>query len=450
MAAAMSDTVLLVTPPPTPNGPLHVGHLSGPYVAGDIAARHLRAQGRAVLTQCGVDANQNYVLTRAEQDGADVTAHAAMFTGLIRRALAAARVEYDVFADPLGDKRYRAAVPALLTELVEAKAVDVAPVRLRACVHCGRILHHARVAGACGVCGAGAAGGTCETCGSFLTAADLAGARSTCCSAGVIEAEHVVPVLRLEEYRARLCEHWAVAVLPPRLRRLVDTYLRRGLPDVPLAYPTDWGIEWGDGLRVDVWAEMALANLYLPARALRPDVTTLAGCTDAWSGISEQWIFLGVDNAFYYAVMIPALHLAAGLASGPTGLQVNEFYRLTGAKFSTSRNHAVWAHEFLATEDPAAVRAYVGWDRPDHYESDFTPAGYEAFRDWFHDLLRDDRGGRSDCLPAVLADAELTRGECALDLATFSPPTAVRAALAAYRARPDRAGRLLAYVTGTG
>ena len=125
--------------------------------------------------------------------------------------------------------------------------------------------------------------------------------------------EHTVPVLRLSEHQDRLCEFWARAVLPPRLRALIGSMLDAGLPDVPLAYPTDWGITWGDGLRVDVWAEMALANLYAPARHLDPEVHTLADCVRAWRGITEQWLFLGIDNAFYYAVLIPAVHLAAGL-----------------------------------------------------------------------------------------------------------------------------------------
>ncbi len=443
--AAGSGVVLVVTPPPTPNGPLHLGHLSGPYVAGDIAARALRDGGRRTLTQCGLDAHQNYVLTRAQERGEKAADTAAHYGGLVREALRAARIRYDIMVDPLADPGYRDAVAGLLTELVEAKVVEVAPVSLRACAGCGRVLHHARVAGTCPDCGAGAAGGTCEGCGGFRTAADLVGARSTCCSAGLEPVTHTVPVVRLAEHRELLCEFWSRAVLPPRLRRLVASYLDRGLPEVPLAYPSDWGIAWGDGLRVDVWAEMALANLILPARELRPDADALAGYLDAWRDIERQWIFLGVDNAFYYAVLIPALHLAAGLPDRPTGLVVNEFYRLTGAKFSTSRGHAIWAHEFLAAEDPAVVRAFVSFDRPDSYETDFRPAAYEAFKARYAAAA----GGTGPRLDGDLADIELTRGEQALRPDAFDPATAVRAALVAAGTRPGRAARLLGLVGGT-
>ena len=102
-----------------------------------------------------------------------------------------------------------------------------------------------------------------------------------------------------------------------------------------------------------------------------------------WSEVDRLWHFLGIDNAFYYGVLCPAVFAAAGMPPGVlAGLVVNEFYTLDGLKFSTSRRHAVWAEDFLGTEDPALVRLYLGWDRPAGFESDFTEAGYAAFRDW--------------------------------------------------------------------
>jgi methionyl-tRNA synthetase len=450
LSAEVHGVVLLVAPPPTPNGPLHLGHLSGPYVASDIAARALRAAGRTVLTQCGLDAHQNYVLAKAEARGEPAEQTAETYSALVRQGFAAARIEYDILVDPLADAEYRRTVSTLLTELVDSKVIDVAPVRLSACQRCGRTLHHARVSGICPGCRAGAGGGTCEGCGQFLTAAGLDQARSTCCTAAARPVEYPIPVLRLEEYRDRLCQFWSRAVLPPRLRRLIAASLDRGLPEVPLAYPTDWGIPWshrgGPELRIDVWAEMALANLFVPARRLRPGGVSVADCLAAWAAIEEQWIFLGLDNAFYYAVLIPALHIAAGLPDRTTGLIVNEFYRLTGSKFSTSRDHAIWVHELLRVEDCGAVRAFVSWDRPDRYQSDFTMSGYRAFHDQYVQAAL----GRGGHLTGALAEAELVRGESALQLDHFDPAVAVRAALATAASCPERAGRLLGLIAGTG
>lgn len=452
MSGKRTGPTLLVTPPPTPNGPLHVGHLSGPYVAGDIAARTARAVGRPVLTVCGLDSHQNYVLARAEALGQPPGRTIEYYGSLVRRALAAARIPYDLFLDPTADADYRDGVAALLGEAVDHKAVVVEDAALSACGGCGRTLHHVRVGGTCPACGNAAGGGTCEGCGSFLTAADLLDATSSCCDAPPVPVIARIPVLRLNDHRDRLRETWTSAALPPRVRTLVDRCLAAGLPDVPLAYPTDWGIPWShpsvDGsapLRIDVWAEMGFGYLYAVARHLDPSARTTAECAAAWSEVAGLWHFLGLDNAFYYSTMIPALLLGAGVRPDVlSGLVVNEFYRLDGAKFSTSRNHAIWAHEFLAGEDPGTVRAYLSYDRPDHAGTDFTVARYTAFRAWYGRVLAGGTGGAPD----ELADLELARAGQALQLSTFDPALAVRCLLAAYPRRPDAARDLLGRITG--
>jgi methionyl-tRNA synthetase len=243
---------------------------------------------------------------------------------------------------------------------------------------------------------------------------------------------------------------WSQAVLPPRVRALVARYLREGLPDMPLAYATDWGIPWRRSdadLRVDVWGEAAVGYLYAVARHVgAASPATVAECVEAWSEVDEVWHFFGIDNAFYYAIMFPALLALAGMPAGKlAGLIVNEFYRLDGRKFSTSRNHAVWAHEFLAEEDPGTVRAFLSWDRPDRSETDFTHAGYRVFRDRLRQVRR--RVSLST-LPAGLADQELDRATSALGLAGFDPALAIRCVLAAYADEPARAESILRHITG--
>lgn len=446
----MNDVTLLITPPPTPNGPLHVGHLSGPYIAGDIAARAARAAGRDVVTLCGLDSHQNYVLTAASAAGMSTPAAVQHFGDLIRDALSAARISYDLFLEPLGDTDYQAGVARLMTELVERKAITLEETMLSTCDGCGRVLHHARVSGHCPVCGQGAGGGTCEGCGSFLTAATLVDAVSTCCQATPQPLLATVPVLRMDNYRTLLAEVWARAAVPPRVRALFNRYLDEGLPDVPLAYQTDWGIPWtyqGVDHRIDVWAEMALGYLFAVPRHLTGESSRdVASCLDGWSSIAEVWHFFGIDNAFYYGALVPAMLAAAGMPTGKlAGLVVNEFYRLDGLKFSTSRNHAIWAHEFLASEDPAVVRAYLAWDRPDRGATDFTLAGYTAFREMF-DRTRSQAG--TSCLPGDLVTQELERATQALALESFDPALAMRCVLNAYPMAADLAGSALAPITG--
>ena len=106
-------------------------------MAGDIAARALRAAGRDVITQSGLDEHQNYVLTRAEARAEPVADTVAHFAELIQAGFAAARIRYDLMLRPMTDSGYQDAVRRLLTELVETKVVEVAPVVLAECGGCG-------------------------------------------------------------------------------------------------------------------------------------------------------------------------------------------------------------------------------------------------------------------------------------------------------------------------
>ena len=424
---------VLITPPPTPNGPLHLGHLSGPYLAGDVAVRAARARGESVLSVSGLDVHQNYVVTAAEQEGRTPAEVMADYGARIRSAFALAGVEYDLFLDPAQDGDYRTGVARLLDELLaRGGAVQVRDVPWAVCASCGRGLHHARVAGRCRVCGAGAAGGACEGCATYAAAVDLVDAACTACGGALSVAPTPLPVLRMEDLRAELTEAWSRAVVPARVRDLLDRLLTEGLPDVPLAYPTDWGIPGPGGTRIDVWVEMALGYLYAVPRQLGTlGSGGLADCLAGWAGVDRLWHFLGIDNAFYYGVLGPAVFAAAGMPPGVlAGLVVNEFYALDGLKFSTSRRHAVWAEDFLATEDPALARLYLGWDRPAGFESDFTAAGYEAFRDWAGPLLAG-AGTVPAPLPPGVAAGEPVRAAQALRLETFDPALAARCLLGA-------------------
>ncbi len=433
---------VITTPPPTPNGPLHLGHLSGPFVAADVAARAARARGLQTLTVSGLDAHQNYVQTKAAAQGRPASAVLDEYEGLVREALQAARVSYDLFFDPRADWAYRDAVTRLLDELVASKAITVEDVTLSRCGGCGTTLHHAYVTGHCPGCGSDSSGGTCESCGIFITAENLARSRCARCGGVPVPFEAHVPLLRLEAYRATLTEAWARVTIPARVRSVLSHYLAAGLPDVPLAYPTDWGIPAGaSGQRIDVWAEMGLGMLAGIARQLNPDARTQDDYVTAWQRVGEFWHFLGIDNAFYYAVLFPALFAAAGLEPGRLGgLVVNGLYRLDGLKFSTSRGHAIWAHEFLAEEDPAMARMFLLWDRPDRYETEFTRAAYDQFRDWVQAAVRS--GGT---LPPDLVGPEIRRTEHALEFTSFDPGLALRCLLAA---GAQRAPRLFGALTG--
>jgi methionyl-tRNA synthetase len=442
---------VITIPPATANGPLHVGHLSGPYLASDIAARAAKARGERVLAVAGVDVGQNFIPTMAENEGEDVEGLIARCRAEILEAFELGHIHYDTFIDPQ-TASYRRAIADMVAAMVEHGTAPLREVTLHACEGCGRTLHHAYVAGTCSTCGSASSGGSCEGCGGFTSAQTLLDPCCDRCGGRAIALTATVPVLRIEDFREQLTAMWLRAELPGRVRDLVEHYLAIGLPEVPLAYPTNWGVEGAgplEGTRIDVYAEVGLAWVYGVAQALDPDATSLEACAATWRReVADLWQFHGIDNTFYFAIFWPALFAAAGIDRLPLrGLVVNEFFTLDGSKFSTSRNHAIWAHEFLRDEDPAIVRLYLSWDRPDRRATDFTRASYDAFAELVRPLLYG-RPHTPPVLPAQLADAERGRGEQALELAEFDPALAARTMLSLLQSGVADVGDVLRALTG--
>jgi methionyl-tRNA synthetase len=429
----LSGAIVIVIPQPTVNGALHVGHLSGPFLAADIAARAARGRGERVLTLAGIDVHPNFVTTKAASLGVDVHEMVATFRSQISSAFTLGRIEHDIFIDP-ELPLFERVVTGMLSELLAKGALQMREMVLHQCSDCGRTLHHSYVVGKCPHCGSGANGLSCEPCGGFTSAATLIQPNCARCGGDPRPMVATVPVLRLEDYREQLIAEWTQAELPPRVRAVIGHYLTSPLPDYPVAYPTDWGIEGtGDlaGLRVDFPAELGLSYLYGPANAVNPAADSLAEWVRSWDSLDGLWHFNGIDNAFYFAVLYPAIFAAAGVsAPRMRGATVNELYFLEGSKFSSSRNHALWAHEFLAEEDPELVRLYLSWCRPDSYETDFTRESFDAFGRFARQLL-DGGAGVRPSIPVELAAMELERAEHALHLNGFDSALAVRALLAA-------------------
>ncbi len=441
---------VFVIPQPTVNGPLHIGHLTGPYLAGDIAARAAKARGEQVLTLAGVDVQPNYVLTKAELLGRDVDEMVATYRAQIAAVYEKARISHDIFVDPQ-TAAHKRTITDILAELVDQGTVPMEEYTLQQCADCGRTLHHSYVVGKCPVCGTGSNGTSCEGCGGFTSAQILIDPSCARCGGSAQPLVATVPVLRLEDYRERLVTEWLRGEWPVSTRAVLAQYRNAPLPTIPLAYPTNWGTECDGplaGLRVDFPTELGLGYFYAPAQALSPGAKSLAECVAAWQHVEGVWHFNGMDNTFYFAVLYPAILAAAGVPRATAlGAVVNELYLLDGSKFSTTRNHAVWALEFLAAEDPELVRLYLSWDRPDRYESDFTFASYQAFCDYVRPLLAGATAGEAG-LPAALAGAEIQRAEHALRPAEFDSALAVRCVIAALTAGTGTDSVALAALAG--
>ncbi|KXK62435.1 methionine--tRNA ligase [Micromonospora rosaria] len=382
MNAADTDDrrVVIIGPPPTPNGDLHVGHIAGPYLAADVHARYLRAAGRSVLYVSGTDDSQTYVVGTAARQGTSPEALADKSWHDIRAAFDAVGIAVDGFA-PFDDG-YRSAVLDFVDRLYRAGAFELRTVRMPYSAATGRYLMEGLVSGECPVCLAVSRGGLCESCGHPNNFDDLRDPWSTVDPDDPVTLrETQILVLPLERYRPQLEQFYAHRRLPwrPHMEQLVRELLARPLPDFPITYPTDWGIPAPfaetPGQVLNAWAEGMPASMYCTAVGQAHAGERPAAADELWRRDRDIQLvyFLGFDNAYFWGVT----HLALLLAHQdryvlPDTIVCNEFYELEHDKFSTSKGHVIWARDLLAEVPRDLVRFYLALTAPEHARTSFS------------------------------------------------------------------------------
>lgn len=357
--------------PPTPNGDLHVGHMAGPYIAGDVLRRFLAADGADVRYTTGLDDHQTYVPVRGAKDGDRKGAEVADHYGQsIVDTWRAAGVDFDRVVHPRRDAGYTTFVQDFVTRLHDGGHLVTRTLPLPYCTACSRWLYEAYVSGGCPHCGAASGGNACEPCGRPNTCGDLTDPHCVLCGEPAELRDCARLFLPLEPFTELLTTFWDAVVMPPHLRVLCERMLADGLPEIAVSHPGEWGIpvpvRGFEDQRIYVWLEMA------PGYLLEYD----DGVPDA--GPVQ---FFGFDNGYFHAVLFPAAFAAYDPSIPlPTAFVVNEFYRLDGLKFSTSRRHAIWAHDALAETGSDLLRYHVLADRPNGRQTSFSLADLDTSR----------------------------------------------------------------------
>jgi methionyl-tRNA synthetase len=342
---------LCIAPPPTPNGPLHLGHASGPYIAADALVRFTRDQGADALLVCGIDSHQNYVDAGALVAEEDVSAFLERNAALVKADLDALDIHPDVFSEPHSSSGYARTVAALFDELVDRGLVTAEPAVRIDCATCAREMSYAWIGGACSVCGAPSAAGTCETCAGYSLPEAIRDARCTVCGDTALRHSETV------RWSYAPSDGWHTTVLDqlarpasagPACHRVMSELSRTAPHRVPVSWAEGRGISvpspvGGSPQVLDVWFEMGLFYLSL----LRD--TELTG-----SGPVRIIHTFGIDNSFFYGLLFPSMY---EIAERDLELEwrMNFFLELEGSKFSTSRRHAVWVSE-IASGHAGSVR----------------------------------------------------------------------------------------------
>ena len=368
--------------PPTPNGDLHLGHFSGAVLAGEFLVRSLRAQGREVEKISGVDSHLSFVLRQSLQQNIPPGEIAERHTKDIDASLKTAGITYDRFFVPHREADFASVVQRAMRFLLDAGHAVAVERDDIVCSTSGAYLPTALVEGECPHCGAGTVARECEVCGTPNFGWDLLRARSL--TDGQPPAVRKVRALTfsLQKWKPQIIRWASTLDLPLHAAVWLQQELKRPWDDFVLAYPGDCGFALDDmqpGLISNPYFDWILFNLTLghPFEGRGSQYWK-----DVWSRDEDEKIFcIGFDNLFDHLILQSALHLALWeKIKLPRTWIVNEFMRLSGEKFSTSRNHVERVATFAHAQTLEPLKFYLLYQRPEGVESNFERKEFLDFQ----------------------------------------------------------------------
>lgn len=373
---------LVTTALPYANGPVHIGHLAGVYVPADIYVRFLRLKGEEVKMIGGSDEHGVPITIRARKEGVTPQDVVDRYHKLIKDSFQELGISFDVYSRTTSET-HRATASEFFRHIYNKGGFVVRKSKQLYDEGAGRFVADRYVIGECPVCHAqGAYGDQCEKCGSSLSPTDLINPR--CAETGNVpvlrETEHWY--LPLEDYQQAL-EKW---ILEGHKEWRTNVYgqckswLDLGLQPRAVTRDLDWGIpvpvEGAEGKVLYVWFDAPIGYIS-NTREILPD------SWEKWWKDPETRIinFIGKDNIVFHCIIFPAMLMAYGDGFQlPDNVPANEFLNLEGNKISTSRNWAVWLHEYLhdfpGKQD--VLRYVLTANAPETRDNDFTWSDFQA------------------------------------------------------------------------
>jgi methionyl-tRNA synthetase len=376
----MAEQLVVLVPRPNANGDLHLGHLSGPFLAADVFTRYARAAGRQVLFGSGVQDTQTYVVTTAHRLGIGPRELAACSTNEVATTLDLMGIAVDGFV--VSCEEYRRAVLGTLEPLYSAGRLLLRPVPLPYLEHTGEYLVDAYVRGSCPVCLIENSAGLCENCGHPIPAGELVGPWSPLYPDQPVRLREVpILVLPLGEYRDQLHDHLGrcEAGMRPHMIQAIREIMSRPLADLPITQPGSWGIPAPfpevPGQVINPMVEAVGWSMYGAALSAEHRGRPLSARDELWlPGAGSRVVYFhGFDNLYAFAIAGVALLLAHdGRYALPEWFITNELYELDNEKFSTSRGHAVWGRDLVAELPRDLVRYYLALTSPELQRTSFS------------------------------------------------------------------------------
>lgn len=371
--------LIVTAAPPTSNGDLHIGHLSGPYLGADVLARVRRQLGDDVLYVSYSDDYQDYVQRKAVETGSTPQDVARHYAGVIANTLAKANIVYDNFLRTLDNPLLE---EALHTFYNAAKA-DGALHRRKAPVpyhEKGQLWgYEAFARGTCPNCGASTDTSQCEGCAFPPVIEDMHDLRCVLDGGPMARVEVEQIFLDMEKHRDLLKGIYANARFRPQLRAFCDQLLASELRPWAISRPHAWGPAVPDDPNASLHTWFGgICGYYAASREWAQRIGQPDKWRDYWEDPQCSIVhFIGFDCSFSHAVAYPSL--LSHLPEAPRVRQIltNYFLNLEGQGFSTSRGLAIWANEFLDHVEADALRYYLALHAPENAEGDFNLADFQ-------------------------------------------------------------------------
>ena len=370
---------------PYTNGPIHIGHLAGVYVPSDIYARYLRLQGRDVAFICGSDEHGVAISMKAKKEGITPQEVIDKYDAIIRQSFLDFGISFDNYSRTSSEIHHKTAseffkklydkgdfIEKTTDQLYDAKA--------------DQFLADRFVTGTCPKCdNPEAYGDQCEKCGSTLNATDLINPKSTITGDTPILKSTKHWFLPLNRYESFLRE-WILEGhkndWKPNVYGQVKSWVDGGLEPRAVTRDLDWGIDvpvaGAEGKKLYVWFDAPIG--YISATK---EWATREGkdWEPYWKDEETKLVhFIGKDNIVFHCIIFPAMLKAEGSYILPDNVPANEFLNLEGNKLSTSKNWAVWLHEYLQDfpEKQDSLRYALTANAPETKDNDFTWKDFQA------------------------------------------------------------------------
>lgn len=372
---------LITTALPYANGPVHIGHLAGVYVPADIYARYLRMQGRDVMFIGGSDEHGVPITIKARKEGVTPQDIVDRYHTLIRDSFKEFGISFDVYGRTTSDTHRRTASEFFRKLYDKGEFIQKTSEQLYD-PEAGQFLADRYVTGTCPHCGAeGAYGDQCEACGTSLNATDLINPKSAITGATPVLKETTHFFLPLDKWQGRL-ENWILnehKEWKPNVYGQCKSWLDMGLQPRAVSRDLDWGIpvpvEGAEGKVLYVWFDAPIGYISNTIDLVGDDYTKW------WKDPDTRMIhFIGKDNIVFHCIVFPAMLMADGSYNLPDNVPANEFLNLEDDKISTSRNWAVWLHEYLhdfpGKQD--TLRYTLTANAPETKDNNFTWRDFQA------------------------------------------------------------------------